>query len=249
MPVLVPTGTYTVPDGYAVPGANPWAGSLSAGDELSFFVGSAQKNPTSTHVDYDVFISDLAGPTVVYELSPLWTAVAVTGTFVIPANATYGLFLQEGGGAAGAAGGTIFNFQMSVAYATPGFNPPDSAALAQLQNELAPYSLVRGQVHRGVVQGSNLTLATNTVALYWSFAQLPPSVPSSGGNPNYYYNFGFATPLQTFGFSKSTRVSFNPQLMWLPPVTTSVSFFLPIGLVLDVTEMAAGAGLTGVPPV
>jgi len=245
MPVLVPASTWHVPDGYVVPAAVVWEGNLSDGDLLTVSITSSQAAAGSTSPDYDVVLFTIPPTTGVNIVSPTWSGSPVSGTHQILAAGAYGVSLEVGGGHTGDPGGTVFGFQLGVVYATAGFNPPDAALTLQLGNTLAPFGWSVSSVFHSWTGSGSLQLEQGVTAISWTITATPPQVGSSGGTPNYFFTDAFATPITAYGAERSTRVSFSPQLMRLPSAVRQVDFFLPNGLVLDITQLVPSAG---VPP-
>jgi hypothetical protein len=233
-----------VPDGYTIKSTTPWEGTLSTGDVLIAQIGSAKANPGSTSPDYDLSYTNLNTGVGTDIVSPLWTQTAVSATATIPGTAPYAINLEVGGNHVSDPGGTVFGLQVAVTYATAGFNPADAALTLQLGNTLTPFGWSKAFETPSWTGSGTLELEQGVTALSWTIVQLGTGIGSSGGTPNYYYTGGFATPTGTWGAERSTRVSFSPQLMRLPSATSSVQFFLPIGMVLDIIQLVPSAGVS-----
>jgi len=240
--VLVAASTQPVPDGYNRPTNYPWVGNLATGDQLVVAWTQTQHGLPSTHANFDILLTDFAGPSSINIANPVWGTGAGSATVTIPHDSGWGIGLEIGGINAGDGDGTVFGFQLSAVYSTPGFNPADAALTLQLGNTLAPFGWSVASKFTGWTGSGPLQLELGVTAIAWTFTTIPPNAPQSAGTPTYFYSAGFATPISPYGAERSTRISFSPQLMRLPSACREVDMFVSPGYVLDIQQLVPSSG-------
>jgi hypothetical protein len=132
----------------------------------------------------------------------------------------------------------------------PGCCPPDPSIDARL-NQIITYlqflmnhqqtgastGWVDGVRHVGVTGAGHLDFVGKATAVRAEVTTVPPSVSIVTGDPTFYWDLGFITPLAIDIPLRGQRLVFNPEIFAMPPQATGVSWSLTAGAVADLIEL------------
>jgi hypothetical protein len=104
---------------------------------------------------------------------------------------------------------------------------------------LGVFSLSEGAIHAGLHDTGLLTLVSG-LAVKFTMTTVPTTIGSEIGDPLIMFEAGWLTPFSSEGPSSSTLITFETQVVWLPPATIQLGYTLHPGIVATVTELGRG---------
>jgi hypothetical protein len=105
-----------------------------------------------------------------------------------------------------------------------------------------PISWHDGNVHTGLADSGSITLAAGVIGIRVQMTTLPTGVQVSPGNPTFYWDAGFITPIALTSPLRGQRLVFATESMQLPEFTDSIGYTLLHGTVVTITELLATPG-------
>lgn len=127
--------------------------------------------------------------------------------------------------------------------------PPDSSLMNGIQNlqdmikriafthGAGPTSYVDGVTHTGLSGAGSFVLSGDALGVRVTMTTLPTGTPVLAGDPTFYWDAGFITPIAAGSPLRGTRLVFTPQTMLIPLVADSIGYTLLHGTVVSVTEL------------
>jgi len=135
----------------------------------------------------------------------------------------------------------------------PGCCPPDPNIDAQLKmiiqylqyliNQQQPRTSTRwndGTRHTGLINSGRLVLQAGVTAVRVEVTTVPPTVSTIPGNPQFFWDLGFVTPIAADIPLRGQRIVFNPENFSLPIQADGISWTLAAGAVIDLVELVPG---------
>lgn len=120
------------------------------------------------------------------------------------------------------------------------FTGADRALLQAINRSVVKPGYADLRLTLGVSGTQNLALMPDTRAVRMTITTLPANPAVDPGNPDYFFNLGFVTPVIGSGDVRSTRFVFQAQVLELPEACHTLRFDLAPGLVIEVMELAVG---------
>lgn len=130
--------------------------------------------------------------------------------------------------------------------------PPDESQQALLQsilslvqglyeNQATPlHSYSQGTVHTGLTGSGSIVVAGTTIAIEVQITTFPPSIGQAVGNPTYYFDVGWITPLAAGNPYSPQRIVYQQQLFIPNPLTDEIAYTLEKGVVANIVELSRG---------
>ncbi len=127
--------------------------------------------------------------------------------------------------------------------------PPDPSVMTGIQNILDALTFlisatdspiggyVNGTVHGPLVGTGSFALVGPAAALKIHFDAFPTGTSVNPGTPDFYWDAGFITPITSSGPFRSTRVTFQDQIVTIPKAAGSVGYTLLHGSTIHATEL------------
>lgn len=127
--------------------------------------------------------------------------------------------------------------------------PPDpttNALLVQIKNLIealqlggggGPTSWKDGPRHTALGDHGHFVLSKGAVGVRAEVHTLPPTSPPHTGDPTYYYDLGFVTPMAIDVPLRGQRLLFNPQSFALPQFADGVAYTFLHGTQADLVEL------------
>lgn len=94
-----------------------------------------------------------------------------------------------------------------------------------------------GVRHANLSGAGHTALARTAVGVRVEVNSIPPGIDVHPGDPAFYFDMGFLTPLAEGSPLRGQRIVFNPQSFELSPFADSVAWTLPAGVVIDLVEL------------
>jgi hypothetical protein len=91
--------------------------------------------------------------------------------------------------------------------------------------------------HSSLRDSGRFQLADGVVGVRAEVTTLPPGLQVDPGDPTFYWNMGFVTPLALDVPLRGQRLVFNPESFALPQVADGVAYDLRSGGVMDLVEL------------
>jgi hypothetical protein len=240
VPVYIPPSTQRVPDGYVALPNRLWFGSFYPGDSLRIGYASGQADPGTSRDDFDIIVFDSDTGQHTQEWNGFYSAKNASFSWLNGAiQSNQRVELQGGGTPTPPSSGTLFQFSLEVLRAQGGFNGTADQQLTDIQRLVDRSRYVPLVTLQQICVSTEIVLQLGTLAVSWTIDQVPAGTTVTSGLPPYYYRLGFATPRLTWGYARSTRITFTPQLLELPPACDRVAFTLTPGTCITVTEYAS----------
>jgi hypothetical protein len=153
--------------------------------------------------------------------------------------------------------GQAYSCTLEVSYTCGGVNtpvvpccPPDPTVEIKLNQILdillnlhtsPPGSIIDqwqdGARHSNLSGAGHTALARTAVGVRVEVNSIPPGIDVHPGDPAFYFDMGFLTPLAEGSPLRGQRIVFNPQSFELSPFADSVAWTLPAGVVIDLVEL------------
>lgn len=131
--------------------------------------------------------------------------------------------------------------------------PPDPSlvnalqAVRQLVERVAythgsgPTSYVEGATHVGLSGAGSIVLGANTIGVRCTMTTVPTGTLVTSGDPVFYWDAGFITPIAVGSPLRGWRLVFTPQTFMLPLVADTIGYTLLHGTIIDLVELEAAA--------
>jgi hypothetical protein len=98
-------------------------------------------------------------------------------------------------------------------------------------------SWVDGVRHDNLSGAGHLELVDAATAVRVEVSVVPPGVSLTPGDPNFFWDMGFITPLAIDVPLRGQRLVFNPEIFLIPPQTTGVAWSIPAGGIISIIEL------------
>jgi hypothetical protein len=250
-PQLTPTRTVTVPGNTPTVTAVPVPPGLKS---ITSTVTLDPADPTSSGAFVSVGYWDASGTSLRQDTigqGSTHTPVNLTH-FAAPAGAaTWAIYTNQ---AASAGVQSDFSVQLAADCGGAGFTsdccPPDPSVdlrfrqIIELITNLSssgssPPTSWRDSTRHDALSGSGrLVFTTGTVGVRVEITTLPPGIDQNPGNPVFYFDAGFITPIAIDVPLRGQRLVFNPQSFAMPQFADGISWTLPVGMVINLVELA-----------
>jgi hypothetical protein len=100
-----------------------------------------------------------------------------------------------------------------------------------------PTSWHDGTRHQALTGSGRLQLATAAVGARVEISTIPPGIDVHPGDPQFYFDLGFITPIAVNVPLRGQRLVFNPQSFALPQFADGLAWTLPVGAVINLVEL------------
>lgn len=102
-------------------------------------------------------------------------------------------------------------------------------------------SLSEGTAHGALSGSGEITLGAGAIAVKVSITTDNATLRTSAGDPTYLWSRGYIVPITPEGAHRElVRLVYNPQIYFLPPVTTRIGYFTGAGVTISITELRRG---------
>lgn len=127
--------------------------------------------------------------------------------------------------------------------------PPDPSIDARLNQIISYLQFLMGQHpttstswtdgirHTGLTLSGRVQLAAGVTGVRVEVTQVPPTSAIITGDPTFYWEMGFITPIAVDIPLRGQRLVFNPEIFSLPPQTTGVAWSLPQLCTINLVEL------------
>lgn len=96
---------------------------------------------------------------------------------------------------------------------------------------------VDGVRHASLRASGRLVLQTGAVGVRCEHINIPANIVSHPGNPNFFFNLGFITPIAIDVPLRGQRLVFSPQSFALPAFADGIAWTLESGATMDLVEL------------
>jgi hypothetical protein len=100
-----------------------------------------------------------------------------------------------------------------------------------------PISWHDGVRHTGLSGAGSFVLSGAAIGIRVDMTTLPVGQPPLQGDPTFFWNAGFVTPIALDSPLRGQRLVFEHESMTLPNFTDSIGYTLLNGTVVDITEL------------
>jgi hypothetical protein len=101
----------------------------------------------------------------------------------------------------------------------------------------APTSWRDGTRHNTLSGSGRLVLSSSAVGVRAEVSSIPAGIDTHPGNPAFYFDLGFITPIALDVPLRGQRLVFNPQSFALPQFADGIAWTLPAGAVINLVEL------------
>lgn len=113
----------------------------------------------------------------------------------------------------------------------------NAIASLNLQNNPLPSGWIAGERHSGLSGSGSFTLIGDAIGILVDMTTLPVGTAVVPGNPTFYWDAGFLTPIAAGSPLRGWRLVFQHESFALPRFTDSIGYTLEHGTVVNVTEL------------
>lgn len=131
--------------------------------------------------------------------------------------------------------------------------PPDESISLALNNIItvvnkiyanqkpSPSAWKDGTRHTGLSGSGRLNLSAGALGVRTEFTSIPSTVRVTNGDPTFYWDLGFLTPLAVEDPLRGWRTVFNPESFALPAFADGIAWTLAPGAVMNLVELIDAA--------
>jgi hypothetical protein len=101
----------------------------------------------------------------------------------------------------------------------------------------SPTSWVDGAQHQGLAGAGSVPLVGNAIGIRVDMTTLPRGGRVSQGDPVFYWDSGFITPVALGSPLRGSRLVFADQSYAIPAFTDTIAYTLLLGTVVTITEL------------